>query len=70
MCLCAACNAQTIVKKNVDGNYVLKPDSFTGRYFINEKNTKYPVYITSKGKMYYWSESKKTGKLYRRYIKL
>jgi hypothetical protein len=63
--------------KLVNGNYISisKPKSVTivtntGKTFRDSKNNIYPVYITSKGKLFYTKLSKKTNKPYKLYITL
>lgn len=71
----ASATAQTKVKENAEGNYVSisdsakKADQFTGKYFINAKGEKFPVYISSKGNLYYIKVSEKSGNPYRVYLK-
>ena len=40
----------------------------TGYYYQDQQGYKYPVYLSSKGKAYCWLKSKKTGKMYKRYL--
>ena len=40
----------------------------TGFYFQDSQGNKYPVYLSSKNKAYAWVKSKKTGKMYKRYL--
>lgn len=40
----------------------------TGYYYQDSQGLKYPVYLSSKGKAYCWLKSKKTGKMYKRYL--
>ena len=73
--LCAStANAQTKVKKEADGNYTTITQSKEVSYkptgsFITVKDNKYPVYESSKGKLFYFRTSKKSGKQYKVYIK-
>lgn len=78
-------SAQSIVKEYKpnakvlsDGNYQEikttieneESDSTTGKLFTDVKGVIYPVYKTSKDKLYIVKVSKKTDKLYRKYLKL
>lgn len=60
-------------------NVVLKGNTFiqqtttgdsvkTNFYYQDLQGFKYPVFLSSKGKAYCWLRSKKTGKMYRRYL--
>lgn len=40
----------------------------TGYYYQDSQGLKYPVFLSSKGKAYCWLKSKKTGKMYKRYL--
>lgn len=40
----------------------------TEYYYQDLQGNKYPVFLSSKGKAYCWVKSKKTGKLYRKYL--
>ena len=40
----------------------------TGYYYQDSQGMKYPVFLSSKGKAYCWLKSKKTGKMYKRYL--
>lgn len=64
--------AQNVVRK---GNVFIqvdnknKKDSIdTGMYYQDASGNKYPIFLSTKRKAYCWLKSKKTGKLYRRYL--
>lgn len=40
----------------------------TGYYYQDLEGIKYPIFLSSKGKAYCWLKSKKTGKMYKRYL--
>ena len=40
----------------------------TGYYYQDREGMKYPIFLSSKGKAYCWVKSKKTGKMYRKYL--
>lgn len=40
----------------------------TGYYYQDSQGLKYPVYLSQKSKAYCWLKSKKTGKMYKRYL--
>jgi len=68
--------AQTPVKEDSTGNYVSastkkppEPATFTGKFYTDSKEERYPVYKTKTGKLFYKKISKK-GTLYRVYIKV
>lgn len=57
----------------LEGNvFVQQPiagDSTRTEYYYQDKDgMKYPIYLSSKGKAYIWMKSKKTGKMYKRYL--
>ena len=69
MLVSLSCAAQK-AKKDTNGNYVqVKKDTVadlpTGRYFINSKGDKFPLYLSKGGKLYYWKVSGTTGKAYK-----
>ena len=44
-------------------------DSTRTEYYYQDKDgMKYPIFLSSKGKAYIWMRSKKTNKMYRRYL--
>lgn len=46
-----------------------KQDSIKTDYEYQDKDgVKHTIYLSAKGKAYYWAVSKKTGKLYKRYL--
>ena len=56
-------NGKTFVQQSSTG------DSMKTDYQYQDKNgVKYTIYLSSKGKAYCWMKSKKTGKLYKRYL--
>jgi len=68
--------SQTKVKE-VNGIYTTvstakakTPDVKTGKFFVDSKGKKYPVYLSVNDKLYYIRVSKKTGKAYRVYLKV
>lgn len=68
--------AQKKVKVDSTGNYtsVSAPtlpviEQKTGKFFIDSKGNKYPVFKSSNGKLYYFKVSEKTGNIYKVYIK-
>ena len=40
----------------------------TGFYYQDSQGNKYPVFLSAKRKAYCWAKSKKTGKMYKRYL--
>lgn len=40
----------------------------TGYYYQDTEGVKHPIFLSSKGKAYCWLKSKKTGKMYKRYL--
>lgn len=40
----------------------------TGYYYQDRQGNKYPIFLSSRGKAYCWVKSKKTGKMYRKYL--
>lgn len=71
--LCAAigAHAQNVVRK---GNVFVQQDTsvgdsiFTGCYYQDKDGNKHPIFLSSKRKAYCWLKSKKTGKMYKRYL--
>ena len=56
-------NGKTFVQQSSTG------DSMKTDYQYQDKDgVKYTIYLSSKGKVYIWMKSKKTGKLYKRYL--
>lgn len=77
-CLCIFAlhvNAQK-VQMDSNGNFFSQSDKkssiiMTEKLYIDHKNkTVYPVYITDEGRYFIYKTSKKTGKLYKSYLKL
>ena len=59
-----------VVKRVESGNtttFVEVPDSYVGQYLHDNQSDS--VFITSKGKFWYWKVSKNTGKQYKAYLK-
>lgn len=57
----------------LEGNTFIQQSSVgdsvaTGYYYQDSQGLKYPVFLSSKGKAYCWLKSKKTGKMYKRYL--
>lgn len=42
--------------------------TLTGYYYQTTDGTKYPIYMSSKGKCFIWRTSSKTGKPYKQYL--
>lgn len=40
----------------------------TGYYYQDNSGMKYPIFLSPKRKAYCWLKSKKTGKMYKRYL--
>ena len=62
--------AQNVVKQ---GNVFVQQqhggDSIpTGYYYQDTDGNKYPIYLSQKGKAYAWVRSKKSGKMYKKYL--
>lgn len=76
--LCTAlqeCRAQNIVRKGntfvqqSNSNKIEKDSAtLTGYYYQTADGTKYPIYMSSKGKCFILRTSSKTGKQYRQYL--
>lgn len=64
------------IRKDAQGNYHAVKDSSksvaipTGKTYTDSKGVVYPVFKTSKGKLFVEKTSGKTGKKYRYYLKL
>lgn len=59
-----------------DGNYValtstktLFTDTITGKTYTDTKGVVYPVYKSKNEKLYVWKTSKKSGNMYKFYLK-
>lgn len=76
---CFAASAQTVAKKDADGNYQqieVKPTVETltagceksDATFRDKDGKQHPVYLSKSGKMFYVATSQKTGNPYRRYF--
>lgn len=61
--------AQNVVKQ---GNVFVQQnggDSIpTGYYYQDLDGNKYPIFLSQKGKAYAWVRSKKSGKIYKKYL--
>lgn len=54
---------KTFVQQSTSG------DSTRTEYYFQDRNgVSYPIYLSSRGKAYAWVKSKKSGKLYKRYL--
>ena len=40
----------------------------TGYYYQDTEGVKHPIFLSNKGKAYCWVKSKKTGKMYKKYL--
>lgn len=40
----------------------------TGYYYQDKDGIRHPIFLSARGKAYCWVKSKKTGKLYKRYL--
>lgn len=76
MFVACAANAQKPVKLDSMGNYVSSNvfkekivDETTGKFFVDTKGVKYPIYRSSNSKMYYLKTAK-SGNIYKVYLKL
>lgn len=68
--------AQTVVKKDPAGNYIAagarSGGKLTGKYFIDRKGKKFPVWESSRGKLYYYdiaTKGQSKGDTVKRYLK-
>ena len=52
------------VKDTVAGN------KLTGKFFVDTKGIKYPVYESVNGKLFYYKTAKTSGNIYKVYIKV
>ena len=74
LCLVAATSVRCQVKKDKNGNYYATKDSAKvdvpfNKTYTDGKGVVYPLFVTDKGKLYYYRVSK-TGKRYKSYLKL
>lgn len=60
--------AQNVVRNGNKFEVVSKDTMQTDLLFVDKNGKAYPIYLSSKGKAYIICKSKKTGKLYRRYL--
>lgn len=60
------------VEKTKDGNYIeiVFSDTLTGKTYTDKKGVIYPVYRTENDKIYVWILNQKSGKKYRKYLKV
>ena len=56
-------NGNTFVQSSTSGD-----STKTDYEYQDRDGVKYTIYLSSKGKAYVWMKSKKTGKLYKRYL--
>lgn len=54
---------KTFIQSSTSGDSIK-----TDYEYQNKDGVKYTIYLSSKGKAYVWMKSKKTGKLYKRYL--
>ena len=54
---------KTFIQQSTQGDSIN-----TGFYYQDSQGNKYPVFLSSKRKAYCWLKSKKTGKMYKRYL--
>lgn len=73
--LCLTAHAQQHVTKDAKGNYVISRRDSTGvnkpsGHTITDAEGKvHPVYVSSRGKLYWLKTAKKSGNVYKCYIK-
>lgn len=77
MCLSLAVMAQKPVVTDKAGNYVsavkdttVGGSKLTGKFFVDTKGIKYPVYESVNGKLFYYKTAKTSGNTYKVYIKV
>ena len=54
---------KTFVQQTTTGD-----STATGYYYQDKEGMKHPIFLSSRGKAYCWCKSKKTGKMYKRYL--
>lgn len=71
----SSANAQSVTRQGKifiqqsNSNKIEKDTAtLTGYYYQTADGTKYPIYISSKGKCFIWRTSTKTGKQYKMYL--
>lgn len=68
----AISNGLTAQNVKLEGNTFVQQsncDSIsTGYYYQDNNGMKYPIFLSNKRKAYCWLKSKKTGKMYKRYL--
>lgn len=61
--------AQNVVKQGNTFVQTTVGDSIATQYYYQDtQGYKYPIFLSSKGKAYCWVRSKKSGKMYRKYL--
>lgn len=67
----ASVNAQSVQIKQQGNTFVEVVDSGrkTTMVYIDKDGNKYPIYVSSKGKHFILKVSKKSGKVYKKYLK-
>lgn len=68
---CAACSAQSVQVQRKGNTFVEVVDSGhkTAMVYIDKDGKKYPIYVSPRGKHYILVTSKKSGKVYKKYLK-
>lgn len=68
-----ACFGQK-AKKDSNGNYIqvqkLKTETPTGKFYIDAKGNKFPLFLSESGKLYYYRTSVNSGKTYKVTLKI
>jgi hypothetical protein len=68
------CSSIGVLAQNVkrEGNkFIVQQetvDTMTNCLYVDHDGKSYPVYLSPKGKAYIWVKSKKTNKMYKRYL--
>ena len=65
---CKAQNVKLQGKVFVQQASASSDSTITGYYYQDRDGEKHPVFLSSRGKAYCWCKSKKTGKMYKRYL--
>ena len=68
---CATCSAQSVQVQRKGNTFVEMVDSGhkTAMVYVDKNGKKYPIYVSSRGKHYILVTSKKSGKVYKKYLK-
>lgn len=68
---CALASAQSVQVQRKGNTFVEVVDSGhkTAMVYIDKDGKKYPIYVSSRGKHYILVISKKSGKVYKKYLK-